>query len=71
MNVISLILEVSYKNNKVFVDAMEHINTTQLEIEKQRNKVHKDQLWYLKSKNKKINLSSKNKLNVLVNLNAT
>jgi hypothetical protein len=38
------ILDVSYKNNKVLVDAMEHINATQLEIENHINKVHKDQL---------------------------
>jgi hypothetical protein len=27
-NVIFLILEMSYKNSKVFIDAMEHINAT-------------------------------------------
>jgi hypothetical protein len=40
---IFLILKASYKNNKVLVDVMEHINATQLEIEKHRNKGHKDQ----------------------------
>jgi hypothetical protein len=34
--VIFLILKASYKNNKVLVDAMEHINVTHLEIEKHK-----------------------------------
>ncbi len=33
---IFLILKASYKNNKVLVDAMEHINVTHLEIEKHK-----------------------------------
>jgi len=53
-NVISLILEALNKNDKVFVVVMECINAMQLDIDKRRNKVQKNQLQYLKLKNKKI-----------------
>jgi hypothetical protein len=52
--VISLILEALNKNDKVFVVVMECINAMQLDIDKRRNKVQKNQLQYLKLKNKKI-----------------
>jgi hypothetical protein len=40
--VISPILEALNKNNKVFIVAMECINAMQLDIDKRKNKVHKN-----------------------------
>jgi hypothetical protein len=40
-NVLSLVIKNLDKNNKVIVDIMEHMNFTQLEMKKHRNKVKK------------------------------
>jgi hypothetical protein len=72
-NVFSPILKALDKNNNVFIDAMEHINVTQLESEKYRSKIQKREtnkyLLHLISINKMIHLTSKNMLSVLANFN--
>jgi predicted metalloenzyme YecM len=59
----------------MFVDAMEHINITQFEIEKHCKRIQKyttkKHLQYLKSKNKKIHHISKNMVNVFKKFNIT
>jgi len=38
-NIFSLIIKVTKNNNKSIIETMEHMNITQLEIEKYHNKV--------------------------------
>jgi hypothetical protein len=51
-------LETTYKNSKVIINIMERMSVIHLKIKKCRNKVHqhitKEQLQYLKAKDRKV-----------------
>jgi len=63
------------KNNKVFIEAMDKMNVTQIEIEYYRSKTHehsaKQHLTFLKERNKKMSKRNKNMVSVLANLSTT
>ncbi len=66
------VIEACDKNSKVIVNAMDHINIRQLEIDKNKTKFHdktfKQHLKYLKEKDKKAYKMNKNMASVLINL---
>jgi hypothetical protein len=67
------IIETIDKNNMIFMDAMDYINTSQLEIDKNRTKFHKSifkqHFKYLKERDKKTYKMNKSIVNVISNFN--
>ncbi len=68
------VIEAFDKNNKLIVDAMDRINTSQLEIDKNKTKFHdktfKQHLKYLKERDNKTYKMNNNTVNVLTNLSS-
>ncbi len=64
---------IMLKPNKVLVDAMDQINSMQLNIDKNKTKAQektfKQHLKYLKENDKKVHKTKKNMVNFLSNLN--
>jgi len=63
-----LVIKATHKKNLIIMDAMDHINTNQFEIDKKKTKSHEKTFkhfkYYVKEKNKKVHKLNNNMVRV-------